>query len=71
LNWGSMTLWKARGLGAGLLAGACIGLLDFGSLLNAAPAFADSDSGDYTALILGHAFLSQPDATYMQEVIDT
>ncbi len=29
------------------------------------------DSGDYTALVLGHAFLSQPDATYMQEVIDT
>ncbi len=29
------------------------------------------DSGDYTALIMGHAFLSQPDATYMQEVIDT
>ena len=67
-----MTPWKARGLGAGLLAGACIGLMDFASMLNAAPAFADSgDSGDYTALVLGHAFLSQPDATYMQEVINT
>jgi diacyltrehalose acyltransferase len=67
-----MTLKKARGLGAGLLAGACFGLMDFASLLNAAPAFATGDdSGDYTALVLGHAFLSQPDATYMQEVIDT
>jgi hypothetical protein len=62
-----MTPWKIRGLGVGLLAGACA--------LNAAPAWADStaatDTTDYTALILGHAFLSQPDATYMQEVIDT
>jgi hypothetical protein len=69
-----MTMRKARGLGAGLLAGACFGLLDFASLLNAAPAFADTDPAtpvDYTALVLGHAFLSQPDATYMQEVIDT
>ena len=65
-----MTSWKARGLGAGLLAGACVGLVDFSSLLSAAPAFAD-DSVDYTALVLGHAFLSQPDATYMQEVIGT
>jgi hypothetical protein len=65
-----MTPWKARGLGAGLLAGACVGLLDFTSMLHAAPAFAD-DSGDYTALVLGHAFLPQPDAAYMQEVIDT
>ncbi len=42
-------------------------------MLNAAPAFAEPtpDPTDYTALILGHAFLSQPDATYMQEVIDT
>jgi hypothetical protein len=62
-----MTPWKIRGLGVGLLAGACA--------LNAAPAWADStaatDTTDYTALILGHAFLSQPDATYMQEVIDS
>ena len=60
-----MTPWKIRGLGAGLLAGACA--------LNAAPAWADSatDPVDYTALIMGHAFLSQPDATYMQEIIDT
>ncbi|UMB70959.1 PE-PPE domain-containing protein [Mycobacterium paraterrae] len=56
-----MAHWKARGLGLGLLAGVCA--------LNAAPAWADDDG--YTALILGHAFLSQPDATYMQEVIDT
>jgi diacyltrehalose acyltransferase len=62
-----MTPWKIRGLGVGLLAGACA--------LNAAPAWADTtaatDTTDYTALILGHAFLSQPDATYMQEVIDS
>lgn len=57
-----MTPWTARGLGLGLLAGAC-------ACLNAAPAWADDDG--YTALVLGHAFLSQPDATYMQEVIDT
>jgi diacyltrehalose acyltransferase len=65
-----MTPWKMRGLGVGLLAGACAGLLDVASMLNAAPAFAD-DTVDYTALVLGHAFLAQPDAAYMQEVIDT
>jgi hypothetical protein len=65
-----MTPWKIRGLRAGLLAGACAGLLDVASMLNAAPAFAD-DTVDYTALVLGHAFLAQPDAGYMQEVIDT
>ncbi len=59
-----MPSWKARGLGFGLLAGACA--------LNAAPAWADApDPTDYTALVLGHAFLPQPNATYMQEVIDT
>jgi hypothetical protein len=70
-----MTPWKARALGAGLLAGACVGVLDFGSMLNAAPAFADSSDpvvpSDYTALVLGHALLSQPDPAYMKEVIDT
>jgi hypothetical protein len=75
LNWGSMTPWKVRALSAGLLAGACVGVLDLASTLNAAPAFADSSDpvvpGDYTALVLGHALLSQPDAAYMQEVIDT
>ncbi len=42
-------------------------------MLNAVPASADPvpDTTDYTALVLGHAFLSQPDATYMQEVIGT
>lgn len=44
-------------------------------MLNASPAFADTtppaDQGDYTALVLGHAFLAQPGAGYMQEVIDT
>jgi hypothetical protein len=56
-----MAPWKARGLGFGLLAGA--------TLLNAAPSFADDT--DYTALVLGHAYLSQPDATYMQELLST
>jgi hypothetical protein len=60
---------KIRGLGVGLLAGACAGLLDVAGLLNAAPAVADDDG--YTTLVLGHAFLAQPDPTYMQEVIDT
>lgn len=60
----------ARGLGFGLLASACAALLDGSAMLNAAPALAD-DTGDYTALVLGHAFLSQPDAAYMQEVIGT
>ena len=64
-----MTPWTARGLGLGLLAGAC-------ACLNAAPAWADDAAAltvppDYTALVLGHAFLPQPDPTYMQEVIGT
>ena len=63
LNWGSMTRWKTRGVGFGLLAGAC-------ACLNAAPAWADNTT-DYTALVLGHALLPQPDPTYMQEVIGT
>jgi hypothetical protein len=67
VNRGWMTPWTARGLGLGLLAGAC-------ACLNAAPAWADDAATvppDYTALVLGHAFLPQPDSTYMQEVIDT
>jgi diacyltrehalose acyltransferase len=63
VNWGSMTPWTARGVGLGLLAGAC-------AIFNAAPAWAD-DTPDYTALVLGHALLPQPDPTYMQEVIGT
>jgi diacyltrehalose acyltransferase len=65
-----MTSWKTRGVGIGLLAGACVALLDGAAMLKAAPAWAD-DTTDYTALIMGHAFLPQPDATYMQEVIGT
>jgi diacyltrehalose acyltransferase len=61
-----MTPWKARGLGVGLLASACAGLLDLSSMLNAAPAF-----GDDTALILGHALLPTPDDSYMTQVMDT
>jgi hypothetical protein len=67
VNRGWMTPWTARGLGLGLLAGAC-------ACLNAAPAWADDAvtvPPDYTALVLGHAFLPQPDPTYMQEVIGT
>ncbi|MFZ0716037.1 PE-PPE domain-containing protein [Mycobacterium sp.] len=60
----------ARGLGFGLLASACACLLDGTSIFNGAHAFAD-DASDYTALVMGHAFLPQPDATYMQEVIGT
>jgi diacyltrehalose acyltransferase len=65
-----MTPWKARGLGFGLLASACAALLDGTSMLTAAPAFAD-DTADYTALVMGHAFLPTPDETYIQEVIGT
>jgi hypothetical protein len=65
-----MTPWKARGLGIGLLAGACAGLLDLSSALSAAPASAD-DTGSDVALILGHAFLPTPDASYIQQVMDT
>ena len=64
-----MTPWKARGLGLGLLAGACACLLDGVSVLDAAPALADDT--DYTALVMGHAFLATPDPTYIQEVIGT
>jgi len=63
VNRNSTASWKARGLGVGLLAGVCA--------LNAAPAWADGSSADYTALVLGHAFLAQPNATYMQELIGT
>jgi hypothetical protein len=65
-----MTPWKIRGLGFGLLTGACVALLDGVSMLHAAPALAD-DTPDYTALVLGHAFLPSPDETYIQEVIGT
>jgi len=67
-----MTAWKTRGVGFGLLAGACVCLLDGISTLSAAPALADdTPAPDYTALVMGHAFLSQPDPTYIQEVIGT
>lgn len=70
---GLMTPWKIRGLGAGLVAGACAGLMEAAALLSAAPAFAggDGDTPDYTALVLGHAFLATPNEPYMQEVIGT
>lgn len=38
-------------------------------MLTAAPALADD--ADYTALVMGHAFLPTPDETYIQEVIGT
>jgi diacyltrehalose acyltransferase len=73
VNRGSMTSWTFRGLGFSLLAGACAALLDGAATLNAAPASASPDdgSGDYTALVMGHAFLPTPDPTYIQEVIGT
>jgi hypothetical protein len=70
LKLDSITPWKARGVGFGLLAGACVALLDGVSMLNAAPALAD-DTTDYTALVMGHAFLPTPDPTYIHEVIGT
>jgi hypothetical protein len=60
----------ARGLGFGLLASACVALLDGVSVLDAAPASADV-TPDYTALIMGDAFLSSPDSTYITQVMDT
>jgi diacyltrehalose acyltransferase len=63
-----MTPCTVRWLGVGVMASACAGLLAAASTLNAAPAFADDTD---TALILGHALLPTPDATYMQEVIGT
>ncbi len=57
---------SARWLGVGLLASACAGFLDAASMIN--PAFASADD---TALILGHALLPTPDASYMQQVMDT
>jgi diacyltrehalose acyltransferase len=66
-----MTPWKARGLGIGLLASACAGFLDITSILNAAPAFADDTGGTDVALILGHALLPTPDASYITQVMDT
>jgi len=65
-----MTSWKARGLSIGLLAGACAGLLDLSSALNAAPAFADNSDAD-VALILGHALLATPDQSYIDQVMNT
>jgi diacyltrehalose acyltransferase len=64
-----MAPWRARGLGFGLLAGACVGFLDLASIHGAAPAFAD-DAGD-TALIMGHAFLPTPDESYITAVMNT
>lgn len=67
-----MTSWKARGLRAGLLAGACAGFLEVTSMLTAASASADDAAApDLTALILGHAFLATPDQSYIDQVMDT
>ena len=52
------------------MAGACACLFEGAGILTAVPALADG-TDDYTALILGHAFLSQPDTKYMDEVIGT
>jgi hypothetical protein len=70
-----MTPCTVRWLGVGVLASACTGLLAAASTLNAASAFADdavtSTPPDYTALVLGHAFLSTPDQSYITQVVDT
>jgi diacyltrehalose acyltransferase len=71
MNGVSMAPNKIRGLSVGLLAGACAGLLDLASVLTATPALADNDGSDYTAMVLGHAFLARPGAGYMQQVVDT
>jgi diacyltrehalose acyltransferase len=63
-----MTPCTVRWLGVGVMASACAGLLAAASTLNAAPAFADDTD---TALILGHALLPTPDASYIQQVMDT
>lgn len=69
INWGAwMTPCTVRWLGVGVLASACAGLLAATSTLNAASAHADDAD---TALILGHAFLTTPDASYIQQVMDT
>ncbi len=66
-----MTPCTVRWLGVGVMASACAGLLAAASTLNASSAFADDTAGPDTALILGHAFLETPDASYMTQVIDT
>jgi diacyltrehalose acyltransferase len=61
-----MTPCTVRWLGVGVLASACASVLAAASTLNAASASADD-----TALILGHAFLPTPDASYITQVMDT
>jgi diacyltrehalose acyltransferase len=52
------------------MASACAGFLAAASTLNAPSALADDAAPD-TALILGHALLPTPDASYIQQVMDT
>ena len=60
-----MTRRKSRWLGIGLLAGASAGLLEAASTMNPAPAL-----GDDTALIMGYAGTSNPDQTYVTNVMN-
>lgn len=60
-----MTGRKSRWLGIGLLAGASAGLLEAASTMNAASAL-----GDDTALIMGYAGTSDPDQTYVTNVMN-
>jgi diacyltrehalose acyltransferase len=60
-----MTRRKSRWLGIGLLAGASAGLLEAASTMNPAPAL-----GDDTALIMGYAGTSDPDQTYVTNVMN-
>jgi hypothetical protein len=60
-----MTRRRFRWLGIGLLAGASAGLLEVASTMNPAFAF-----GDDTALIMGYAGTSDPDQTYVTNVMN-
>jgi diacyltrehalose acyltransferase len=61
-----MTRRRLRWLQVGLLAGAGAGLLEMASALNPVVAL-----GDDTALIMGYAGTSDPDQTYVSDVMNT
>ena len=64
-----MTRRSFRWLGVGLLAGASAGLLEVASTMNPAFAMGDASGGD-TALIMGYAGTSDPDQTYVTNVMN-
>jgi diacyltrehalose acyltransferase len=65
VNRGSMTRRSSRWLGIGLLAGASAGLLEVAATMNPGLAL-----GDDTALIMGYAGTSDPDQTYVTNVMN-